>query len=222
MLNVCPSHLWDRWLPYWMHMVHWSASEPRISLNLLPWPASVKQGQKSFWVFSCHFTSGHLVAVLLPWITLPWEDSGLLSFGLEGWCLAHSGQRWFESGWRPPERLWVDRSETETTAAIEQRHNTQIKRPGHFNRTYFYFEFNQGRRVNRSSTSLSQLSWGSCLVTYKHTKISECQISRKLSHNFIICWSPTWINSGSHWISSWLGSTGATGHFIRRLWGLPP
>lgn len=133
MLHVCPSHLWDKWLPYWRHMVHWSASQPRISLNLLPWPASVKRQSEFLAVILPAATWWQCVA----WIALPWEDSGLLSFGLEGWCLAHSGQRSFESGWRPPERLWVDRSETETTAAIEQRHNTQIKRPGHFNRTYF-------------------------------------------------------------------------------------
>lgn len=134
--NVCTSHLWDKWLPYWRHMVHWSASEPSISLTSLPWPASIKQGQKSF----------EFLTVILPvvtrwqcvaWIALPWEDSWLLSFGLEWWCLDHSGQRSFESGWRPPERLWVDRSEKETTAAIEQHQNKQIKRIGHFNKTYF-------------------------------------------------------------------------------------
>lgn len=71
---------------------------------------------------------------------------------------------------------------------LQLSNSIQMKQPGHLNRTYSSFEFKLDQRIHCSFTSLSQLSRGSCLVTYRHINISECTASGKLSYNFIIRW----------------------------------
>lgn len=110
-----------------MHMVHWSASRPRIPLNYPLWPESIKKGKNKNVKFIAVISQVDTWWQCVAWTVLPWEDSGRLPFCLEVWCLAHSGQRSSESGWRPPQRRWAHRSATETTAATKQ-HTDQTAR----------------------------------------------------------------------------------------------
>lgn len=183
--SLFATHLLDTQLPYCRHIDHWPASGLRIPLHF-PSPLS-NQKDKSEIILWISFVALKMVT---RWqydvgASLPSQGSRSPSSCLGQQCLVRPGQCPSGSDWHPPQQQWGGRSKTVTTATVTQnqacKHNNTVKGrflllPLSFSSTHIYKHIQAHwygiiKTEINYYTSLFQLSWGTCLITWRNTQI---------------------------------------------------